>query len=251
MMQKKVAQAIILIAVLFPFPVHAENWLDAGRNMLDNLLSPSTATSTGLSQQDIIAGLKDALRVGSETVTKQLGRKDGFYRDPSIRIPLPEKFQQAQAILNRLQLSPMLDDLETSLNRAAEQATPKTKKIFLQAIKDMRFDDAMRIYKGPEDAATDYFKQKTTPQLTEEIRPIIDQALQKTGAVQLYDQFIGKYAGLPLVPDLKTDLNTYVSDRTLAGIFTYLAKEEAAIRQNPAKRTTELLQKLFTTDSAP
>ena len=115
----------------------------------------------------------------------------------------------------------------------------------------MNFDDAMQIYKGPEDAATAYFKKKTAPALSKAIRPVINQSLQEAGAVQLYDQFIGKYAGLPLVPDLKSDLNSHVTDLTLAGIFSYLAKEEAAIRQNPGKRSTELLQKLFSGPDAP
>ena len=249
---KKTGAFLFFFAILsFSMPVLAGNWLDTGRNMLGSLLSGPSPSNSGLSQQDVIAGLKEALQVGSETVVKQLGTKDGFNLDPSIHIPLPEKFRKAQAILQRLQLSPMLDDLEIRLNRAAELATPKTKKIFLQAIKDMNFDDAMEIYKGPENAATKYFERKTSPMLTEAIRPVIDQSLQEAGAVKLYDQFIGKYAGLPLVPDLKSDLGSYVTEGTLAGIFKYLAKEEAAIRQNPAKRTTELLQKLFTSRKAP
>lgn len=237
---------LLLLCFILSGPAHvgAANWLDSGKNFLNKML-PSSSTGTSLSQQEIIEGLKNALEVGSDNVIRQVGRENGFFQDPKIHIPLPPRFQEAKSVLSRLQLAGLLDELETRLNRAAEQATPRTKEIFGQAIREMRFDDAMQIYKGPKDAATLYFKKKTSPALKEAVRPLIAQALQQAGAVQLYDQIIGKYAGLPFMPDLKGDLTNYVSDKTLAGIFTYLAEEEAAIRTDPTKRTTELLRKLF------
>jgi len=242
---------VAIVALLFAFPCRGASWLDIGKNVVGNLLQPSATSNTALSQQDVIAGLKETLRVAGDNVIGKIGVRDGFYKDPAIHIPLPEKFRKAQVILNSLHLSPVLDDLETRLNRAAEEATPKTKEIFWQAIKEMSFDDAMRIYRGPDDAATTYFKEKTTPALTEAIRPVINRSLQDAGAVQLYDSIIGKYEGLPLVPDLKSDLTAHVSKLTLDGIFHYLAGEEAAIRHDPAKRTTQLLQKLFSSNQTP
>jgi hypothetical protein len=238
---------VFLLVLFFSInpSVEASNWFDAGKDILNRVLPSPATTSSALTRQDIIAGLKDALEIGSANVLQKVGKENGFYGDSRIHIPLPQKFQDAQTVLSRLQLSGMLDELETRLNRAAEHAAPQTKEIFWQAIKGMSFDDAMRIYKGPQDAATLYFKEKTTPALKETIRPIVAKTLQEAGAVQLYDQFIGKYSRLPFVPDLKTDLTAHVCDRALAGIFTYLAEEEAAIRTNPAKRTTELLRKLF------
>jgi len=236
-----------LLALFFTIcpSVQASNWFEAGKDILSKVLSSPETTSSALTRQDIIAGLKEALEIGSSNVLQQVGKENGFYGDPRIHIPLPQKFQDAQAVLSRLQLSGILDELETRLNRAAENAAPQTKEIFWRAIREMSFDDAMRIYRGPQDAATLYFEEKTTPALRETIRPIVTQTLQEAGAVQLYDQFIGKYSGLPFVPDLKSDLTGHVCDKALAGIFTYLAEEEAAIRTNPAKRTTELLRKLF------
>ncbi|MDP2105001.1 MAG: DUF4197 domain-containing protein, partial [Desulfobulbaceae bacterium] len=139
----------------------------------------------------------------------------------------------------------MLDDLEVKLNRAAETATPQAKQLFWQAIEAMTLDDVMSIYNGPADAATRYFQGKMSKPLAEEMRPVVSESLDQVGAIQSYDAAIGQYRNLPLVPDVKTDLTGYVVEKGMEGIFYYLAKEEAAIRQNPAKRTTELLQQVF------
>ncbi|MEJ2688361.1 MAG: DUF4197 domain-containing protein [Deltaproteobacteria bacterium] len=245
-MRKRYLGGLLLLCLfLLPPASGTASWFDAGKDLLNKMLPPTMPAASQLTSQDIIDGLKDALKVGSDNVIRQVGKENGFYNDPKIHIPLPPKFQNAQAVLRQLQLGGMLDELEMRLNRAAERAAPQTKQIFWQAIKEMSFDDAMRIYKGPQDAATLYFKEKTTPALKKAIRPIIDRTLEEAGAVQLYDQFIGKYAALPFVPDLKSDLTDHVCDKALTGIFSYLAEEEAAIRTDPAKRTTELLRRLF------
>ncbi|OIO66671.1 MAG: hypothetical protein CO186_10560 [Zetaproteobacteria bacterium CG_4_9_14_3_um_filter_49_83] len=138
-----------------------------------------------------------------------------------------------------------MDELELKLNRAAEAATPKAKKLFADAVRAMTIDDARRILNGPEDAATQYFKAKMSDPLRVEMKPVVDQSLAEVGAVQVYDQVMGKYKSLPFVPDVKADLTGHVLDKGLDGIFLYLAKEEAAIRQNPVKRSTEILKKVF------
>ena len=142
-------------------------------------------------------------------------------------------------------MSPLLDDLELKLNRAAEVATPKAKALFGEAISEMTFEDVMNIYNGPEDSATRYFQDKMTPPLATEMQPIVEQSLAEVGAVQAYENVMGEYRSIPFVPDVKADLTTYVVEKGMDGIFYYMAKEEAAIRQNPAKQTTELLQKVF------
>ena len=139
----------------------------------------------------------------------------------------------------------MLDDLELRLNRAAEMATPKAKELFLQSIKEMTLDDAMGIYKGPDDAATKYFQNKMSHPLAETMRPVVEDSLSQVGAVQSYDTIMEKYRSLPFVPDVKADLTHHVIDKGMDGIFHYLALEEAAIRKNPAKRTTDLLKLVF------
>ena len=139
----------------------------------------------------------------------------------------------------------MLDDLELKLNRAAESAVPQAKNLFLNSIRKMTIDDAMKIYKGPDDAATRYFQKRLSPPLADAMRPIVDQSLGVVGAVKAYDSVMGQYRAIPLVPDVKADLGAYVVDKGLEGVFYYLAREEAAIRQNPLKRTTALLKRVF------
>jgi hypothetical protein len=203
------------------------------------------ATSSVADTTQVAAGLKEALRVGSDTVVGQLGKLDGFNADPAIHIPLPKSFKTVQSTLKPLGMSALLDDLELKLNRAAEQATPKAKELFLAAIEQMTLDDVMGIYNGPPDAATRYFQGKMSTLLGESMRPMVDQALAQAGAVQAYDNVMGQYRAVPFVPDVKADLSGYVVEQGMNGIFHYLALEEAAIRQNPAKRTTELLKTVF------
>nr|NIS41793.1 DUF4197 domain-containing protein [Desulfuromonadales bacterium] len=183
--------------------------------------------------------------VGTGKVVNRLGRQDGFNLDPAIHIPLPEKLATVQSALDSVGFSYLLDDLELRLNRSAELAAPRARKLFWHAIGEMKFSDIMGIYNGPDDAATRYFRSKMSPQLKREMQPIVIRSLARAGAVQAYDQAIGKYQSLPFVPDVKADLTAYVIDQGISGIFYYLAREEQAIRRNPAKRTTELLRRVF------
>lgn len=237
--------SVLTALLLSPLSLAAQtDWMKMGQDLLGTpAKSPATTTAADTSQ--VAAGLKEALRVGSDTVVGQLGKTDGFNADPAIHIPLPKSFKNVQATLKSLGMSSLLDDLELKLNRAAEQATPKAKALFLSAIEGMTLDDVMGIYNGPQDAATRYFQQKMSPQLAVEMKPIIDQALAQAGAVQAYDNVMGQYRSVPFVPDVKADLSGYVVEQGMNGIFHYLAQEEAAIRQNPVKRTTELLRTVF------
>lgn len=206
--------------------------------------SGSTATS-GLATDQIIAGLKEALRVGAERVVAQVGAVDGFNADPKIHIPLPDQLAKAQDIMRKFGFGAMADDVELRLNRAAEEAAPKTKELIWKAVNEMTLDDAKKIYDGPQDAATQYFKRVATTDLKATVEPVIDNALKQVGAISAYDSLMSKYKGLPLVPDVKADLQAHATQLTLDGIFHYLAKEEADIRANPAARTTDLLKQVF------
>jgi hypothetical protein len=208
--------------------------------------SSSGGTSTSaLSLGDISSGLKEALKVGSERVLGQIGGADGYNKDSNIHIPLPSQLQSVQSTLRKFGLSSLADDVELKLNRAAEAAAPKTKQILLDAITKMTLDDAKAIYSGPDDAATQYFKRISTSDLMQTIKPVVDGTLNQVGAIASYDTMMGKYKSLPFVPDVKANLSSHTTELALKGIFHYLAKEEAAIRQNPAKRTTDLLAKVF------
>lgn len=220
------------------------NWLQQGKDLLGGF-GKSSPAETQLTTGEIGAGLKDALRVGTETVVKQLGKSDGFNSDPTIHIPLPESLVTVQSTLQKFGMSSLLDDLELRLNRAAEVATPKAKALFWQAISEMTLEDVRAVYDGPDDSATKYFQGKMSHPLAAEMRPIVDDSLAEVGAIQSYDNMMGQYRSLPFVPDVKADLTAYVIEKGMDGLFFYIAKEEAAIRQNPVKRTTALLQKVF------
>lgn len=202
-------------------------------------------SATALSLQEIDAGLREALRVGTGRVVGQLGRHDGFNADPAIRIPLPEKLATAQALFGKVGMGSLFTDLELRLNRAAETATPQAKALFWQAVGEMSIQDVQAIFRGPEDAATRYFEKKMTPGLAVAMRPVVEGSLSEVGAVRVYNQALAQVRALPYAPEIGTDLTGYVVERGMAGIFHYLAKEEAAIRNDPAKRTTDLLQRVF------
>ncbi len=241
------AGLLAAVFLLFAPPAQAQSdLLKQGLDLLGGSKDGGAATSaSALSTGDIAAGLKEALRVGSGRVVSQVGRTDGYNADPAIHLPLPESLKSVQSALKMAGMSGMLDDLELKLNRAAEVAAPKARAIFGQAISEMTLDDARKIYDGPDDAATRYFQGKMTKPLAAEMSPVVNESLSEVGAVQSYDNVMGQYQALPFVPDAKADLTEYVVTKGMDGIFHYLAQEEAAIRQNPLKRSTELLQKVF------
>lgn len=224
------------------------DWLKKAKEALKGL-GKGTANSAQLTPAEIGAGLKGALRVGTETVVSQLGQSDGFNADPSIHIPLPKSLEKVQSTLRKVGLSSLLDDFELRLNPAAEAATPKAKKLFWQAINDMTLDDVKGIYKGPDDTATRYFQGKMSAPLTAEMQPIVHDSLADAGAVQAFDKVMGKYCALPYVPEVDADLTGFVIEKGMDGIFYYLAREEAQIRKDPVKRTTDLLKHVFGKES--
>ena len=221
------------------------DWMKAGKDLLGTVGTTPPDSASDLTNSEITSGLKDALRVGTETVVSQLGQLDGFNADPAIHIPLPDSLNQVKSALSAVGMSSMMDDLELKLNRAAEEATPPAKKLFWDAITAMTLNDVKGIYNGPDDSATRYFQNKMSAPLSVEMQPIVENALNQVGAVQAYDAVMGQYSSIPFVPDVKADLNKYVVDKGMDGIFHYVAIEEAAIRHDPVKRTTDILQKVF------
>ncbi|MGB0514855.1 MAG: DUF4197 domain-containing protein [Wenzhouxiangellaceae bacterium] len=231
---------IVTLFVVIAGPVSAQSWFDRLKD------SVGLGENTGeLSQSTLIDGLREALRLGSERVVAQLGQEGGFSADPVVRIPLPESLRRAQSLLERAGLGDYGEDLALRLNRAAEAAVLEARDVFVESIRQMSIADAREIVTGADDAATQYFRRTMTPELRERIRPLIDSALSEVGAVQIYRRFTRQYESLPLVPDLQADLADHTLDKTLDGVFHYMAREEAAIRNDPARRTTDLLKQVF------
>lgn len=250
--------SVLAVALVFAFVLGGQASALAGNSLLEQGASLIKSMGTGdtsegsssgsagsLTNSEIISGLKEALETGAGTVVNQLAAEGGFNSDASIHIPLPSYLSTAQTLMDKAGLGAYAADLELKLNRAAEAATPKAKALFVNAISQMSFEDANSILNGADDAATQYFKQKTSGDLTEAFTPVVEETLADIGAIKSYDQMMEKYKSLPLVPDVKGNLTDYTVEEALDGIFYYLAKEEKAIRENPAKQTTALLKKLF------
>jgi len=234
--------AALAAASLPPGTAQAQSWLEQGKKLLDQF---SGGGKGALTVTEIAAGLRDALKVGTGRVVDTLGVEDGFNLNPDVHIPLPGALKDVQQALSMVGLSGMTDELELRLNRAAETAMPRGKEMFWDAIRAMTLDDVMGIYEGPKDSATRYFQGKMTPDLVREFSPIVQDSLSDVGAVQAYDRVMGRYKAIPFVPDAKADLTDYTVEKGLDGLFLLLGREEAAIRENPAARTTDLLKRVF------
>ena len=244
---RRAAMTLLMASVVMCAVVDSHlraGWLEEGKDLIGG---PAGDDSGGaqLGADELRAGLKEALRVGTETVVSQLGQTGGFNSDPAIHIPLPQSLDTVKATLDTVGMGSTLDDLELKLNRAAEAATPKAKALFWQSIQQMTLEDARAVYSGPDDAATRYFQDKMSAPLAAEMSPVVSKSLSQVGAIAAYDKVMSRYQNVPFVPDVKADLSDYVVSEGMAGIFYYLAREEAAIRQDPAKRTTDILKKVF------
>ncbi len=212
--------------------------------VLSKLLSKTSGTP---STEEISGGIKEALQQGVIKSSDQLSALNGFFGNQAIKILFPPEAQKAEATLRKLGLNKLCDNVILSLNRAAEDAAKEAKPIFISAIKQMSIKDAGNILLGSNDAATQYFKQKTTDSLANKFRPVINTSLDKTGATQYYNQAATTYNKVPFNRNkVDTDIVNYVTQRAISGLFVEVAKQELQIRQNlPSTRSTALLQKVF------
>ncbi len=251
--RRRVFTVIFCASLGLSMNAHAQDWWSKAKNVLNSgtgqqvmdALGTSSSSALGLSNSEISAGLKEALTLGTKQVVNQLGAQNGFNLDPKIHIPLPGPLARVDSALSSIGMSSLTDDLELRINRAAEAATPKAKELFISAISQMTLDDAKSILTGPQDAATQFLRRAMGPELETAMRPYVQSALAQAGALRAYDSVMGQYGQIPFMPDVKANLNDYAVDKTMNGIFYYVGQEEAAIRTNPAARTTDLLKKVF------
>jgi len=191
-------------------------------------------------------GLKEALRVGIKNSITQLARTDGYLANQAVKILLPEEIRKAEKILRGIGFGPQLDEFTLSMNRAAEKAAPLAADIFASAITEISFDDAARILRGGNTAATDYLKSKTYNALLELFQPAVRQAMSEFNVTQQYEAIHSKVQVLPVIGKmLNLDINHYVASKALDGLFYTLGKEETKIRTNPSARVTEILKEVF------
>ncbi len=204
-----------------------------------------TNGSGKLDTKTVAAGLKEALKVGTKRTVKATSRVDGYLGNALIRIAMPEEFHSMNSALRRLGLGSYVEEMEVAMNRAAEMAAGEAREVFWQAIGDMTLKDAYGILKGHDSAATDYFRSRTTKTLQRRYLPIVRNKMNKVGLYNAYNRAVEQYTAIPFVKKPELNLDEYVTDRALSGLFTVLAKEEKKIRKNPAAQTTELLKRVF------
>jgi hypothetical protein len=204
------------------------------------------AGGKGSSQNSqIVDGLKEALQVGTDNAVKSVSRLDGYYKNPEIKIMLPQYVKNAEPVLRAAGMGATLDEFDLSMNRAAEKAAPQAKSLFLDAVKQMQVTDAEKILHGRDDEATLYFKDKTSAQLQKLFMPIIKESMSSVGVTRTYQGLEQKIQSIPFAGTSSFNLDQYVTEKSIDGVFVMLAKEEANIRKNPAARVTDLLKNVF------
>ena len=199
----------------------------------------------GITNQQIAAGLKEALQNGIKNQVTTLAVQDGFYKNEMVKILLPEELQKVDRTLRSIGLSSLADEGLRVLNRAAEDAVGEAIPIFADAITGMTFVDAKNILLGDKNSATLYLKTATSAALYQKFNPIINNSFKKVGADKIWTDLITRYNNLPLTADVNPDLTDYVTNEALKGVFTMVAVEEIEIRANVAKRTSDLLKRVF------
>jgi hypothetical protein len=201
--------------------------------------------SGALSNEDVGQGIKEALIKGISEGAESASKQDGFFRNELIRIALPEEFRKVEGTMRKLGLGAEVDKVLMAINRGAESAATEAKPIFIDAIRQMTIQDAFSILKGQPDAATMYLKKTTTDQLTTLFQPKVQESLNKVGATRYYGDLVKAYNAIPTTKNLNPDLNAYVTEKALEGLFKLVAEEERSIRENPLERTTALMRRVF------
>ncbi len=208
--------------------------------------SETAQTSRPQDQKTTISGLKEALSIGTKNAVKLVSKVDGYFANDLIKILLPERVQQAAEVIGKLGYRQQVDNLILTMNRAAESAAPKAVPLFEQAIKEMTFEDARGILQGGDTAATDFFRGKTSGRLYGQFKPVVASSMNKVGVAKAYKDVMAPYQSMPFASKESMDLDHYVTNKALDGLFTMVAEEEKKIRRDPAARVTDLLKKVFT-----
>ncbi|MDO9374471.1 MAG: DUF4197 domain-containing protein [Ferruginibacter sp.] len=250
----KKLSAIMMLAIFLVSSVSAQGIKDlmkkgtkkdsTNKSVFDKVLGKTTSTGSGLSNDDIIGGLKEALRIGTDSSSKKLSKLDGFFGDAAIKILMPAEAQKVEKTLRSVGMGKLVDKAVLSMNRAAEDAASGVGNIFWNAITQMSIGDGLQILKGGDFAATNYLKKMTTAELTEKFRPVIQGSLTKLDATKYWNDVFTTYNKFSR-EQVNTDLTAYVTEKALAGLFYNISLEEQKIRKDPAAQVTGILKKVF------
>ena len=246
---KKVIYLVVVLIVFSGTNASAQFWKKLKKDVekeVEKIEIPSELPSTdALSEEEVGRGLKEALNQGVVKGVAQLNKADGYFKDPQIKIPMPEEAKKVESKLRDLGQGKKVDEAIESMNRAAEDAAEGAKDIFVAAIQGMTLTDAMSILKGEDDAATKYLDKATRAELSNKFQPVIKKSLDKVGATKHWKTVFGTYNKLPFVDKINPNLEEYVTNKALNGLFIQVAKEELLIRKDPLARVTDLLKKVF------
>ncbi|MDT8409221.1 MAG: DUF4197 domain-containing protein [Wenzhouxiangellaceae bacterium] len=212
--------------------------------VLDEMARPGTAVGQP-SEARIAAGLREALLVASRRASQQVGRPGGYLENDAIRIPLPPTLDDAATQLRRFGLGGKADELQQAMNRAAEAAADEAVAVFADSIRQMRPSDVYAVFTGADDAATSYLRTTSEDRLRQRYQPIVAERLRQVQGIDLYRDIASAWNRLPAVTPLETDLEAFVTEKALDGLFAMIAREEARIRDDPGARSTEILREVF------
>lgn len=246
MHQKQVIIALVSGVLFLGGVAQADwkSWLNTAKEAVQQ--SDTPAVSSALTNDQVVRGLKDALSVGTEKAIAQLGRPGGYLNDAQVKIPLPDGLKTVAKGLRAMGQDQLVDEFESTMNRAAEQAVPETVSIFGDTIRQMSLEDARGILNGGDTAATDYFRTKGSDRLSDAILPIVQDATRQAGVTASYKNLVGQVGILGSYVDMDSlDLDKYVTARALDGLFLKLAEQEQLIRKDPVARTTDILKTVF------
>ena len=218
----------------------------ASAGLLDTFMkSIGSPSGEGPNNDTVISGLKEALSIGTENAVKNVSRTDGYFGNKMIKVLMPDKIQKVADVLSKVGYQKEVDEFILSMNRAAEKAAPKAASYFVGAIREMSFEDARGILNGGDTAATEFFKTKTHDKIYEAFKPIISTSMNEVGATRSYKSMMSRYESIPFMDKQSLDLDHYVTNKSLDGLFYMVGQEEKKIRTDPAARVTDLLKTVF------
>jgi hypothetical protein len=210
-------------------------------------LTARHATSAEPDSATIISGLKEALSIGARNGVTTVSAANGYFGNPLIRIPIPEKIQKIEHVLRKAGFHREVDSFSLSMNRAAEKAAPRALQFFVDAVRDMSIPDAVGILRGNDTAATQYLRSKTFDSIYKDFKPAVSSVMNEVGVTKSFKEMMNKARSIPLLKKETVDLDDYVTAKALEGLFTVVGQEERKIRKDPAARVTDLLRTVFKT----
>lgn len=236
---RKLWLVLSILVLALPILVHGASLLDQAQQVL------SSGSPEGQDNATIVSGLKEALSVATGDAVTLVSKANGYLGNQAIKILMPPRIQQVADLAGKLGFQKEVDDFILSMNRAAEHAAPKAKPHFVEAVKEMSFEDAKKILNGGDTAATDYFKAKTYNGLSAAFKPEVSASMNEVGVTRAYKAMMAKYQAVPFMKAESLDLDNYVTEKSLDGLFYTVGQEEKKIRTDPAARVTDLLKQVF------